>query len=137
MEHFKHAEGVNLSNIIRAAELIETIPYYQFDMGTCRSGQMVNPECDSVGCIIGHTTVLAPELLTYDYKDEIDFLRFSFAFFGLEWNARDWYYLFGGDWKSTDNTHIGASLRLRYYAAHGLPINWDDQMKGYAPLSYK
>jgi len=26
---------------------------------------------------------------------------------------------------------------LRYYAAHGLPINWDDQMKGYAPLSYK
>jgi len=136
MEHFKHYEGANLENILKAAELIETIPQEEFDMRTCRAGQKYTDKCDSVGCIVGHCTVLAPELISRDIGGEIDFCNFTLAFFGFNWPSDDWLYLFAPSWIDTDNTPKGSAQRMRYYVANGLPINAIDQKNGKAPLSY-
>jgi len=136
MKHLPHPKGVNLPNIILAAELIEKIQQRRFSMICFREGQEKKPKCNSVGCIVGHSTVLAPELLQFEWNDDINFVAFSEDFFGLEVGSNDWMYLFAASWRHTDNTPKGSAKRLRYYAVNGLPKNWVDQMFRKSPLIY-
>ena len=46
-------------------------------------------------------------------------------------------YLFSSYWKHTDNTLEGAIARARYVDKFGVPDNWEAQIVGDAPLSYK
>lgn len=119
------------------ADHIETIPEEKFDVEIYREvNNHDTHECESVGCTIGHCTVLdkwenIPLTLYYD----IDYNQWSKQFTGIT-KMSEWEYLFGCDWKDVDNTPTGAAKRIRNFVENGLPEDWDEQMHGTAPLSY-
>lgn len=127
---------INKQNLLRMADHIEKVPQEMFDMENFRIGQQVAPECDSVGCIIGHSVILAPELITRLYGGKIDFYAWCLSFTGLSLGVPRWKYLFGSAWKYSDDTPIGAAKRIRYFVENGLPKDWEKQMYGNAKLSY-
>lgn len=129
---------MNKENLLKMADYIETIPQEQFDMKEFRTldEDRVLPECNSVGCIIGHCTALdADNLPRYD-GGKIDFNEWGQKFTEISRVSDDWYYLFSSWWKYTDNTPTGAAKRIRHYVENGLPEDWEEQIYGEAPLSY-
>ena len=135
MKHLPHPKGINLANLIRMADYIETVPQDKFDMYTYRYGNKLKPECDSVGCVVGHFTILEDGNLPRLGSNLINFSKWVNKFIGTD-SIRVGLYLFGSDWQDTDNTPTGAAKRIRYYVANGLPENWREQLWGEAPLSY-
>ena len=108
-----------------------------FDMETYRGDDddLRNPVCGSVGCPVGTCTVLDAEnvIKNFTYPNgEIKFTAWSVDFTGLlgvEYEA-EWAWCFDSTWKTTDNTPIGAALRIEWLLNHGLPENWMNQMYG-------
>jgi hypothetical protein len=135
MKHHSHPKGINLENLIRMADYIETVPQEKFDMWRYRYGNQLKPECDSVGCVVGHCTILEDGNLPRLGSYLINFSKWVRKFIGTDSNRVE-LYLFSSDWVHTDNTPAGAAKRIRYYVANGLPENWQDQLHGEAPLSY-
>ena len=118
------------------ADHIRTIPQGVFDMEGFREGQHITPECDSVGCVLGHCVGLDPNPDGIArWEDEgINFFKWSANFTGL---SVGWAWCFSGKWVRTDNTPKGAALRIEWLLKHGLPKDWYEQLKGMAPLCYK
>lgn len=126
---------INKENLLKMADHIETVPPETFDMGCYWDD--IEPECNSVGCIIGHCTKLDPNINRYlDSDGDIKFTSWSEDFTGIGCNTSAWDYLFSHEWAAVDNTRTGAAKRIRYFVEHGLPEDWKDQMNGYAPWSY-
>lgn len=129
---------MNKDNLKRMADYIITIPQKKFNMRFFRRGNIKNIECNSVGCVIGHCTILDSENILINYRDifnEIDFIGWSYKFTGL--NRYEWHWCFASDWINIDNTPEGASQRIMYLIENGLPDNWIEQMDGKKPLCYK
>jgi hypothetical protein len=126
---------MNKENLQRMADYIRTIPKELFDMGEYRTGQTITNECDSVGCVLGHCTVLNPDPLPKDRFGSIDFNRWAYKFTGTTEN--EWVWCFGSTWRNTDNTTEGAALRIEWLIKHGLPENWRAQYNNETPLCYK
>jgi len=118
------------------ADYIETVLQRNFNMRIFRTGQRTAHECGSVGCVIGHCTILDERPLPMNRFDNIDFDAWSFDFTGLKPNSDEWDYLFSSDWETIDNTPTGAAKRIRYFLKNGLPRNSYKQILGSAPLSY-
>jgi len=131
-------EQMNRENLKLMADYIETISQDRFDMGKFRTGELVKHECGSVGCVIGHCTILDKNPLRLDLDGHIDFDAWSFDFTGLDsfYDNDKWQYLFSCEWETVDNTPAGAAKRIRYFLENGLPKNWQEQILGFAPLSY-
>lgn len=127
---------MNKENLLRMADYVETIPQEQFDMECYRYDDKTLPECNSVGCIIGHCTILDADNLPRYGNGTIDFFEWGEKFTGIGWRSVDWVYLFDGMWCDTDNTPTGAAKRIRHYVENGLPEDWIEQIHGEAPLSY-
>jgi len=127
---------MNRENLKLMADYIETIPQEKFDMDNFRTGEDKGHECNSVGCILGHCTVLDKNPLPTTIFDNINFNAWSFDFTGLDPFSDEWYYLFFGLWTEGDNTPTGAAKRIRHFLENGLPEDWREQMLGRAPLSY-
>ena len=127
---------MNKENLKKMADYIETISPERFDMLEFRTGGKKNHECDSVGCVLGHCTVLDKNPLPMNYIGDINFSEWSLDFTGLYPNSDEWDYLFAPFWKAVDNTPIGAAKRIRYVLENGAPEDWHEQMIGKAPLSY-
>jgi len=127
---------MNIENLQKAADYIKTIPQEMFDMGTFREGQTTNKECDSVGSVLGHCTVLDPNILRFRSNDVINFEKWSESFFELGYYSYEWDWCFCSVWKYVDNTPIGASKRIQYLIDHGLPKNWNEQIDGFDKLCY-
>jgi len=151
-------------NLNKMADYIENIPQYKFDMRRFRTeehaddieiipddpqekvdisaylaGQKTAHECGTVGCPLGHCTILDERPLPLNYLGEIDFYAWSKEFTGLDPNSIGWCYLFGSFWTAVDNTPVGAAKRIRYLIENienGAPEDWKAQMEGDAPLSY-
>lgn len=126
----------NKENLLKMADYIETVPQEKFGMELCRSGYENTPECTSIGCIIGHCTVLDTEPLPRYSDGGIDFYKWSKSFIGIGSWTNDWDYLFASSWAMIDNTPTGAAKRIRHYVENGLPENWRSIMYGNAPLPY-
>ena len=133
---------MNRENLGRMSDYIRTISQEQFSMIDYRSGQQETIECDSVGCIIGHCTILdLPEnipIRTYFHGGGNSklFDIWSTRFTGLESHSKEWLWCFAYYWKYSDDTPEGASKRIDYLLDNGLPKNWYEQMHGEAPLCY-
>lgn len=128
---------MNVENLKKMADYVVTIDKEKILMNRFRVTDKKNIECDSVGCVIGHCTVLDRENIIKNYLDEnyvILFHKWSLNFTGLRGNEWDW--CFGASWYKVDNTPIGASKRINYLLEHGLPKNWYEQMIGEEPLCY-
>jgi len=129
-------EQMNRENLNRMADYIETIPQEKFNMRLYRWGEKVNSECGSVGCVVGHCTVLDKNPLPLYKSGNINFYAWSREFTGLGPLSDETAYLFASGWEAFDNTPTGAAKRIRHFLEHGLPQDWRMQMKGRAPLSY-
>ena len=118
------------------ADHIRTIPQRMFDMGTYREGQEITPECNSIGCAIGHCTVLDPnpDDIPRWGGGRIEYGWWSFNFTRLGVNQQKW--CFDSHWTLADNSPEGAALRIEWLLSHGLPKDWRRQMIGKAPLCY-
>lgn len=129
---------MNKENLLKMADYIETIPQESFDMSDYRTGQWETPECNSVGCIIGHCTVLdkvtAANVKMWD--ETIDFQLWSYSFTKINVESAEWDYLFHSMWKYADNTPTGAAKRIRYFVENGLPDTWEEEMYRECKLSY-
>lgn len=130
---------MNRENLQKLADFIKTVPQEIFDMTHIRIGQTDKPECDSVGCVIGHATILWKEedLPRNEVSGTINFPLFWREFSGLDLNVFDAsYWIVSATWRDVDNTPLGASKRIEWLLNHGVPENWDEQMKGNAKLCY-
>lgn len=92
--------------------------------------------CGAVGCIIGHSIVLDPEVDEISMQADASYTKWSERFTGLSSDSHDWQWLFSSEWKYVDNTAIGASNRIKHFVEHGLPENWIKQMRGIDKLCY-
>jgi len=127
---------MNRENLKLMADYIETIPQEKFDMERFRTGEKVKHKCNSVGCILGHCTVLNKNPLPLYKSGNIDFYAWSKEFTGLDPDSSEWAYLFASEWEDGDNTPTGAAKRIRYLLENGLPEDLYKQMHGRAPISY-
>jgi hypothetical protein len=130
---------MNKANLLLMAELIKTIPQDIFDMSSYRQNRNdeCNHKCNTIGCVIGHCTVLdkVENLPRYE-NNEISFVQWSQNFTGLIGGTNEWHFLFSGDWVKSDNTPKGASNRIKYFVENGLPKDWEGQVLGQTPLCY-
>ena len=118
------------------ADYIETIPQEKFNMATYRTGEKVKHECDTVGCVLGHCTILNKNPLPMCRSGNINFDTWSREFTGLDTSSSEWAYLFASDWEAVDNTPTGAAKRIKHLLENGRPEDWQEQMEGKATLSY-
>jgi|GEM_PF-2667858 len=128
---------LNIKNLEEMADFIETVPSKFFNMHRFRKGGRVTPECDSVGCIIGHCTILDKRPLPQLLNGEIDFYSWAEEFTGLPRRSPAWFYLFSSNWADTDDTPTGAAKRIRFFLKNGIPNDWLEQIYREAPLSYQ
>lgn len=129
---------MNKERLLQAADWLEAnVPQERFDISDWREGQLHTPECDSVGCAVGHLTAIDAENVNNNYKmfDEVIMFKvWSMGYFGLD--AKKWNWCFASDWYEVDNTVKGAAARMRYLANNGLPYNWAEIMCGEEPVNY-
>lgn len=133
-----HASGN--ANLRKMANFIATISQDVFSMTQYRTaGDKLEHKCNTVGCVIGHCTLLdEPKNLLKDPLDpnSIDFSRWSERFCGVEDMSDKWLWCFSPLWASVDNTPAGASKRIHWLLDHGLPIDFVRQMEGDVKLCY-
>src|SRR5690242_9122945 len=107
-------------NLQALADYLKTLPQEVFDMEDIRTGQKETAECDSVGCVIGHATVLFEQDLPRYISENIDFPKFWQKFSGLMLEDYDSsYWIVASTWSQVDNTPIGASKRIEWLLKHG------------------
>ncbi len=91
--------GINKKNLKRTREHIAEVNGSMLNMDYYRHDALVdrNPECKSIGCIIGHATILDAKnvMKNFTNKDRIKFTSWSKDFFGTARGSALWTYLFG------------------------------------------
>lgn len=128
---------MNIDNLQKAYDHMQTVSSAQFDMGFYRMpGQARFHECKSVGCIIGHCTALVPfeELPILKTRfgrsmaGDIDFTAWSEDFFGIDHDSDVWEFLFDGEWGDSDEvgTLEQALKRMEYVLENmAVPDDWN------------
>ncbi|WIC41275.1 hypothetical protein MA9V1_011 [Chryseobacterium phage MA9V-1] len=115
---------MNIKNLKRAQELLKTLKPEQFDMEDFRYTKpeeafdkyKKTAECNSVGCIIGHCTILDTENVMSNYitcKGVINFIEWSKYFFEIGFDDKTWHYLFDAIWAENVNTNTPEHAILR------------------------
>lgn len=130
---------MNIQNLRKAADYIKTIPQEFFDMSFYRATREDNktPECGTIGCVVGHCTILdRKNVLDYyiDVDNEIMFSEWSVDFFKI--TGDEWDFCFSCSWALVDNTPQGAAKRINYLIHQGLPGNWEDMLNEEMKLCY-
>jgi hypothetical protein len=108
---------MNIKNLQAIADLCRTIPQEKFNMMRYRKGDCITPECNSVGCVLGHSTVLDSGTLPRHSDGNINFELWGERFTGLRDNSPESRWCFGGFWWGCDNSPIGAAKRIEYLLA--------------------
>ena len=125
---------------LMADHLKNNVKQDNFHMGRYRGDDdFSNPVCGSVGCTVGTCSVLDANNVITNFTNpdgEIEFLDWSEDFTGLLGGEEEWDWCFASDWKTTDNTPIGAALRIEWLLNHGLPENCKNQMYDDDELCY-
>lgn len=131
-----------LEKIAAHTEKRAVAEFYMGDFCTDTDGNDMQQECGSLMCIIGDCPAIGEEfqMIAREMDEDECWLpswgEYSVRITGVDYFSPDWDYLFSGQWAGVDNTPKGAAARIRYYLEHGLPSDWEDQMRGNAPLSY-
>lgn len=129
---------MNRENLQKMSDYIRTIPIKKFNMRIYRKGKgskALTHECQSIGCVVGHCTVLDSKPLPLR-NNAIDFLNWSSDFTGIRFSKPEWDWCFSALWVHRDNTPEGAALRIEWLLKNGLPEDLDEQMYGEGPLCY-
>ena len=125
---------------LMADHLKTNVKQENFHMGEYRGDDdLSNPVCGSVGCTVGTCSVLDVENVMNNFifpNGEIEFWAWSEDFTGIYRGEDEWSWCFHSKWRNTDNTPMGAALRIEWLLNHGLPENWKNQMRGKEELCY-
>jgi hypothetical protein len=109
---------MNKERLLKAADWAEkNIKPEMFDMLKFRRGSDYSPECNSLGCMVGHLTAIDAENVEDNYINDygrINFGQWSKDYFEVK--GFEWYYLFSSYWAKVDNTLEGAIARMRRLA---------------------
>ncbi len=109
---------INKKNLKRTREYMVEVNGSMINMGYYRSDffDTFNPECNSIGCIIGHATALDAEnvIKNFTNKKGIKFAKWSEEFFGIGKDSALWRYLFSGNTEDIKEYHI---YRMDYILA--------------------
>lgn len=99
-------------------------------------------DCGTAGCAVGHGPyagiVKLPSETWKQYTQRV-FGSTESRSLNLN-NASSFFrWIFSGGWEATDNTPVGAALRIDWFLEHGCPDEESiyDQMHGEVPLYYK
>ncbi len=110
--------GINKRNLKRTRKHIADINGSMINMGYYRGDFFAtySPECKSIGCIIGHATILDAKNVTDNFtnKKGIIFTEWSEDFFGIGRTSKLWRYLFGSYNPAIKEYHI---YRMDYILA--------------------
>jgi hypothetical protein len=104
-------------NLRAIAALCRTLPESNFNMEFFRLEQSTTPECESIGCVIGHSTILETGTLPRNAEGIIKFKLWSESFTGIQADSREWRWCFSSAWAETDNSPLGAAKRIEYMLA--------------------
>jgi hypothetical protein len=109
---------MNKQRLLDAADWAEkNIDPKMFDMTIYRSVDESSPECNSLGCMVGHLTAIDADNIGKNYirsDGSIKFAQWSRDYFELE--VYEWGYVFSAAWAEVDNTLEGAIARMRRLA---------------------
>ncbi len=93
--------GIKKRNLKRTREHIAEVNGSMINMNyyRCDFFDTYNPECKSIGCIIGHATALDAKnvMKNFTNKKGIEFSLWSIEFFGIGRKSKLWEYLFGNN----------------------------------------
>lgn len=127
---------MNIKNLEKMFNLILTIPASRIDMSLYRSDEdeLLEPECKSLGCLVGHATVLDRENVLKNYIDEenssIHFSEWSHDFFETREDPALWAFMFGCDWANTsmpvEQRHPQILARIRFVISGGFDQQFRD-----------
>jgi hypothetical protein len=131
---------MNKTNIYNAIQYMKTVDPKWFDMASYRDGEETTHQCKSVGCIIGHCTILDPNPLSvHGYSDDIDFSTWASEFFDLNVCTALWDFIFSSYWAeySKSKSLKQAIRRLKYVYKHGnVPEGWNGDFEKTTLLYY-
>ena len=146
----QRANLLTLSNFLKSHNPPPKFDMYSFmrvrnnelEMG--EEAYLVTPEvytrCGTTACAVGHGPLAGIPVLNYEKWSEYASRAFGARLddYPGEPNGILFGYLFGMDWRETDNTPEGAAARIDYYLKNGgVDDNWREQLDGNAPLTYK
>ena len=117
---------MNLNNIKRIFNhIFYNVPVNKIKMSLFRTGSRKKHECQTVGCIIGHCTILDDyENIPKHQSGEINFKLWSEQFTGLNIDSNEWEWCFGGEWPNNKGQIL---LRLKYLIDNqSVPNDWDN-----------
>lgn len=129
---------MNKTNLNKLADYLIALPaaYKGFDMGgycgtkidggSYKQPSEVLNSCGSVGCAVGH----GPYVSGLEAIAEDSWAGYIMRVFGVDGEGIEYGWLFSGNWTYTDNTALGAALRIRYMLEHGIPDNFDSDLLG-------
>ena len=95
---------------------ILTVPEELLSMGRWREGDLcIEPECNTVGCVIGHCIFLDTFIIERSGRGKIDFLLWSDRFIGLDCVDDDtmWAFLFSSAWGMQKDTNTKEQILAR------------------------
>jgi len=107
-------------------------------------------QCGAVACAVGHGpsagfllidadfhSAGSPNWTAYVQRVFLDLEDHDEPSDEYNYSSRDFGWMFGGDWSATDNTPHGAAARIRYFNAHGVPDDFDeDDFDTFDPALY-
>jgi hypothetical protein len=132
---------MNIANLNRIYHHIKgKVPAKKLNLSYFRLNEEDNKtmECNTVGCIIGNSIVLAPDLVTYNDNGDINFYTWSNNFLELNrCNSKDrkiWHFLFNckWGWEGCTNSKAQALKRIKFVIDHkDTPNDWWEQQFDY------
>ena len=123
---------MNTERLKQLRNLIIQVPNDLFDMSYFRKAWDVSRlhECKTVGCLLGHSTVLDLPENVDKFRNEngfIDFKKWGESFYEMEIGTNAWDFIFNGFWSWTPQT------KNKYHAIYRIQKILD----GYKPNLFK
>ncbi len=120
--------GIKKRNLKRTREYIANVNGSMINMDYYRCNfDNFNPECKSIGCIIGHATTLDAKNVidNFIHHNGINFSLWSREFFGIDRKSKLWIYLFGHQHIDIKEYHL---YRMDYILAGNKAPNIIDEV---------
>ena len=103
--------------------VLENVPEEKIQMENFRSSNdKTSHECQTVGCIIGHCTILDNYENIPKFLSEIDFFKWGLIFTGMYLYSNKWEFCFGALWPNDKEQIL---LRIKYLIDNqDIPDDW-------------